>query len=136
MRKQLAVFIVRWALNSFGIWLAVKLFGTGYAPEEIDSGFGVFLIAGLVFSLVNTVLRPITIILSLPAILLTLGLFTFIVNGFMVYISLMLAPGLSMTFWYSVLAGMLISLINYVVSSLLQLNYEAADKKEKSNANS
>lgn len=124
------MFLLRWTLNAFGIWLAIKLFGTGYAPEDIDASIGVFVLAGLVFSLVNSVLRPIAIILSLPAILLTLGLFTFIVNGFMVYISLMLTPGLSMTFWHSVLAGMLISLINYVVSSLLQLNYEAAEKKE------
>jgi len=57
-----------------------------------------FLVAGLVFSLVNAVLKPIVTILSLPAILLTLGLFTIIVNGVMVYISLKLTPGITMTF--------------------------------------
>lgn len=129
MRKQFLVFLIRWLLNSFGLWLAVRLFGTGYGPTEIDNAFSVFLVAGLIFSVVNTILRPIVIVLALPAILVTLGLFTFIVNGLMVYLSLMLAPGLQMTFWYSVLTGIVLSLINYVVSSLLELRYEAARKE-------
>lgn len=129
MKKQFSVFLVRWLLNSFGLWLAVRLFGTGYEPVQIDNSFFVFLLAGLIFSLINSILRPIVIILALPAILVTLGLFTFIVNGFMVYVSLMLAPGLQMTFWYSVLTGIVLSLINYVVSSLLEIRYETARKE-------
>jgi putative membrane protein len=116
-------------LNSFGLWLAVRLFGTGYDIESIDAGIGGFLIAGLIFSIVNSVLRPVIIVLSLPAILVTLGLFTFIVNGLMVYISLFLAPGLQMTFWHSVLTGIVLSLINYIVSSVVELRYEAIRKE-------
>jgi uncharacterized membrane protein YvlD (DUF360 family) len=41
----------------------------------------------------------------------------------MVYISLMLAPGLHMTFWNSVLTGIVLSLVNYIVSSALELQY-------------
>jgi putative membrane protein len=110
-------------LNSIGLWVAVRIFGTGYGPTELVSSTSVFLFAGLIFSLVNTVLRPVVIILSLPAILLTLGLFTVIVNGFMVYVSLLLAPGLHMTFWNSVLTGIVLSLVNYIVSSALELQY-------------
>jgi putative membrane protein len=124
MRKQFSVFVFRWLLNSTGLWLFVQLFGTGFSYEQINNGFGVFLIAGLIFSLVNAVLKPIVIILSLPAILLTLGLFTLIVNGLMVYISLKLAPGLHMTFWYSILTGIVLSLINYIVSSALEIRRE------------
>ena len=129
MKKQFAVFLLRWLLNSFGLWVAVRLFGTGYQPSEIDAGLSVFLLAGLIFSLINSLLRPIVIILSLPAILLTLGLFTFVVNGFMVYISLMLAPGLKMTFLFSIITGIVLSLINYIVSSTLELRYETARKE-------
>lgn len=129
MKRQFAVFLLRWLLNSFGLWLVVKLFGTGYDPETLDAGFGVFLLAGLIFSVVNSILRPIVIVLSLPAILVTLGLFTFIVNGLMVYISLALTPGLQMTFFRSVLTGIILSLINYVVSSALELRYEAIRKE-------
>ena len=131
MRKQFFVFVVRWMLNSFGLWVAVKLFGTGYSDEAVTAGAGGFLLAGLIFSLVNTILRPIVIIMSLPAILVTLGLFTVIVNGLMVYLSLKLAPGLHMTFWYSVLTGMILSLINYIVSSALELQYGRRNQEEK-----
>lgn len=124
MKKQFFVFVLRWILNSIGLWIAVRIFGTGYSDSELATGVWVFLLAGLIFSVINSVLRPIVIILSLPAILLTLGLFTIIVNGFMVYVSLMLAPGLHMTFWNSVLTGIVLSLVNYIVSSALELQYE------------
>lgn len=132
MRRQLNVFIIRWLLNSFGLWLAITIFGTGLSDSEITAGFWGFLLAGFIFSVVNTVLRPIIVILSLPAILLTLGLFTIIVNGFMVWLSLQLAPGIQMTFLYSILTGMLLSLINYIVSSVFELNAlpEHAHNKE------
>lgn len=129
MRRQLSVFLLRWLLNSFGLWLAVRVLGTGYGPEVIDAGAGVFLLAGLIFSIVNSVLRPVVIVLSLPAILVTLGLFTFIVNGLMVWISLALTPGLQMTFWHSVITGILLSLINYIVSSALEMRYETIRKE-------
>lgn len=129
MKRQFTVFALRWLLNSFGLWLAVRLFGTGYEASTIDAGVGVFLLAGLIFSVVNSVLRPVVIVLALPAILLTLGLFTFIVNGLMVYLSLIITPGLQMTFWHSVITGILLSLINYIVSSALELRYEAVRKE-------
>lgn len=129
MKKQFVGFLIRWLLNTFGLWLAIRLFGTGLHPSEVDAGIFGFLFAGLIFSIVNSILRPIVIILSLPAILLTLGLFTFIVNGFMVYISLQLAPGIQMTFWHSVLTGIVLSLLNYIVSSMLELRYESVKKE-------
>lgn len=129
MKKQFVGFLIRWLLNTFGLWLAIRLFGTGLHPSEVDAGIFGFLFAGLIFSIVNSILRPIVIILSLPAILLTLGLFTFIVNGFMVYISLQLAPGIQMTFWHTVLTGIVLSLLNYIVSSMLELRYESVKKE-------
>lgn len=129
MRQQFAVFLIRWLLNSFGLWIAVRLLGTGYSDAQVDAGFWAFLFAGLIFSIINSILRPIVIILSLPAILLTLGLFIILVNGLMVYISLQLAPGLQMSFLNSILTGIILSLINYIVSSALELNY--ARKREE-----
>lgn len=129
MRRQFYSFVVRLLLNSTGLWLAVKLFGTGYT--ETPEGFVVFLLAGFIFSIINVVLKPILIILSLPALLVTLGLFMFIVNGFLVYISLKLAPGVSMTFWHSVLSGIVISLLNYVVSNVIDLQYVRSQEEIK-----
>ena len=129
MKQQFAVFIVRWLLNSFGLWVAVRLLGTGYSDAQVDAGYWAFLFAGLIFSIINSVLRPIIIILSVPAILVTLGVFILVVNGLMVYISLKLAPGLQMSFFYSILTGMILSLINYIVSSALELSH--GRKKEE-----
>lgn len=128
MKRQLSVFLVRWALNSLGIWVAVRLLGTGLDAIEPTATTGAFIIAGLIFSIVNTVLKPIVVILSLPAILLTLGLFTLVINGLMVYISLQLAPGLAMSFGSSILAGIILSLVNYIVSSALELRKLEGEK--------
>lgn len=131
MKQQFFVFVVRWILNSFGLWVAVRIFGTGYSDAELTAGAWAFLTAGLIFSVINSILRPVAIILSLPAILLTLGLFTIIVNGLMVYISLKLAPGLNMTFWNSVLTGIVLSLVNYIVSSALELQYARRQEERR-----
>ncbi len=120
MKTQFLVFLLRWVLNSLSLWLFVKLFGTGYSDDQINNGLWAFLLVGLIFSIVNAVLRPIVVILALPAILLTLGLFTLIVNGLMVYISFKIAPGVEMTFWYSILTGIVLSLINYIVTSAIE----------------
>lgn len=121
MKRQSATFLLRWILNSVGIWVAIRLFGSEIS--ELTSVW-TFVLAGLIFSLVNTVLKPVITILALPAILLTLGLFTLVVNGLMVYISLAIAPGLSMTFANSILAGIILSLVNYIISSALVLQRE------------
>lgn len=117
MSRRFSIFIVRWLLNSLGLWVAVRLLGTGYNDSMVGVGVAGFLTAGLIFSIINSIIRPFIIILSLPAILLTLGLFILVVNGLMVYISLSLVPGISMTFFNSILTGMLLSLVNYIVSA-------------------
>ncbi len=120
MRKQFAVFLIRWLLNSFGLWIASRLLGGGFNDTEATTT--TFLIAGLALSLANSILRPVVIVLSLPAILVTLGLFMLIVNGLMVYIALNLVPNLDISFFAAVLTGIIISLINYIISGFLELN--------------
>lgn len=121
MKQQFLTFVIRWILNAFGLWLAVLILGTGYTDMQLNDNAWLFLLAGLIFSVMNSILRPFVIILSLPAILLTLGLFTLVINGLMVYLTLLITPGLTMTFWNSILTGIILSLINYIVSSALEL---------------
>lgn len=128
MKQQFGIFLIRWILNSFGLWIAVRLLGSGASTVEISESYGIFLLAGFIFSVLNTLLRPVIVILSLPAILLTLGLFIIVVNGFMVWLALKIAPGIGMTFINAIFAGMLMSLINYIVSGSLELR--ALNKKE------
>jgi len=121
MKEQILVFIIRWVLSSFGLWIAVRLLGTGYENVEVTAGIGGFLFAGFIFSIVNSILKPLAVILSLPAILLSLGLFMLIVNGALVYISILLSPGISMSFFNSILTGIILSLINYIVSAAVEI---------------
>ncbi|NCU29657.1 phage holin family protein [Candidatus Saccharibacteria bacterium] len=133
MRRQFYVFLIRWAFNSFGLWVAVRIIGSDYSGSESLSTVAVFMIAGLVFSIANAVIRPIITILALPAISLTLGLFMLVVNGLMVYLSLALTPGLSMTFGDSILAGIILSLVNYIIDSALVVKHQGVTHKEDDN---
>ncbi len=120
MRRQFAVFVLRLLTNAFSLWLVAHLLGSHIDYD--GATFATFLLAGLVLSLVNTLVRPVAIILSLPAILLTLGLFMVVVNGFMVYIALNLVPHISISFLSSVVAAIIIGLINWAISGILELH--------------
>lgn len=119
MKQQFTFFLIRWLINSVAIWVAVVILATGDFATS-TAGLATFLLAGLVFSLVNVLLRPILVILSLPAILLTLGLFMLVINGIMVYVALALIPSIDITFVGAILAGMIVSLTNYVLSSIIE----------------
>jgi putative membrane protein len=129
MKQQFLVFLVRWLLNSFGLWVAFRLLGTGYENVDVTAGTWGFLLAGLIFSLINSVLKPLAVIFSLPAILLTLGLFMLVVNGALVYLSLAIAPGIAMSFANSILTGIILSLINYIVSAAVEVGGNRAGVK-------
>lgn len=124
MKQQILVFLIRWALNALGLWVAVRLLGTGYDNVDVTAGFWGFVLAGLIFSVANSLFKPLLVIVSLPAILLTLGLFTIIVNGILVYISLAVAPGISMSFGNSIITGIILSLVNYIVSVAIAVRSE------------
>lgn len=119
MKHQFAIFLIRWAATGFGIWVCIQLFNgiVSGANPTIWTYIG----AGLAFSIVNSLLKPIITILSLPAIVLTLGLFIIVVNGLMVYIALLLVPSLKLGFGQAILSGIILSLINYAISGLLDL---------------
>jgi len=124
MKQQFGIFLARWALNSLGLWVAVRLLGTGYDNVDVTAGFWGFVLAGLIFSIINSLFKPVLVIVSLPAILLTLGLFTLVVNGVLVYISLALSPGISMSFGNSIITGIILSLVNYIVSAMVEIRAE------------
>lgn len=126
MKRQFAIFLLRWAAMSFGIWVSVSVLGGVVSGSEPT--VWTYLGAGLAFSVVNTVLKPIVTILSLPAIILTLGLFVLVVNGLMVYIALLLVPSLQFSFVQAVIGGIFLSLINYVFNNILELKSHSRSK--------
>lgn len=124
MKQQFLLFLVRWALNALGLWVSVRLLGTGIDDVDVTAGFWGFVLAGLIFSLANSLLKPIFVIVSLPAILLTLGLFIIVVNGVLVYITFAVSPGISMSFGNSIITGIILSLVNYIVNAAIEIRAE------------
>jgi putative membrane protein len=116
-------FLIRWLVSSLGLWIAAGFLG---GSISYDDKFAVIVIAGLVLALINTLLKPILIIASLPAILLTLGLFTIVINGLTVFIASKLYTPLHITnFWAAIFAGIIIGLVNYLVTAILKDNHES-----------
>ena len=110
-------FLVRWLVCSLGLWIAAGILSSGITYGSI----GVIIIAGLVLAIINAVLRPILIILSLPAILFSLGLFMIVINGFTVFLASKFYTSLHVTnFWAAMLAGIIIGLVNYLVTAILE----------------
>lgn len=116
--SQVGRFVLRWFVCSLGLWVAAGILG-----ERINYGsrIGVIIVAGLLLAVVNAVIKPIVIILSLPAILFSLGLFMIVINGLMVLlVSKLYAPLHVTNFGAAMLAGMVIGLVNYLVSTILE----------------
>jgi putative membrane protein len=111
-------FLLRWLVCSVGLWIAAAFLG-----RSIDYGHSAFVIivAGLILAVINTVLKPMLVILSLPAILFSLGLFMIIINGVTVFIASKVYHPLHITnFWAAVFAGIVIGLVNYLVTTVLE----------------
>lgn len=113
------LFVLRWVVNAFGIWLTIRWFGTGYEGANFVSVAGVFLTAALILALLNFFIKPIISIISLPITIVTLGLFTLIINGLMVYIALKLTPDITITFGTAIIAGIIIGILNFAVNAIV-----------------
>ncbi len=107
--------ILLWILN------ALALLAVAYLLPSIQlASFGSALLAALLLGLVNTVLRPLLLLLTLPATLLTLGLFVFVVNGLLFWLAGSLLDGFVVAgFWSGVFGAVLYSLFSSILSSLL-----------------
>ena len=105
-------FAVRWLLNAAALYVAAWLL-TGITYGD---SWWTLLIAAAVFTLVNMWLRPVVRLLSLPFIILTLGLFLFVVNVLMLYVTDWLVPDFEIeSFGAGVLAAIVVSLVNWAL---------------------
>jgi putative membrane protein len=117
-KTPLMRFLIRWLVCSLGLWIAAGLISDSI---HYTNGVEVLVIAGLLLAIINTILKPILIIFSLPAIVLTLGLFMVLINGLTVFLVSKLYTQLHVTnFWSAIFAGMVIGLVNFLVSAILR----------------
>lgn len=119
MNKSLLTrFAARWLVSSLGLYVATLILGKG----NFSVGSNVLpqiLIAGLILSLVNMALKPLLIILSLPALILSLGLFMLVVNGLVILIVSWLDSAMYVkNFGIAVVVGIILGLVNLLVTTL------------------
>ena len=116
IKKQIALFLLRWLVSSTAMWICITWFGT--ITEGAETVW-IFIAAGLIFSLANTIVKPILTILALPFIILTMGIFVLILNAIIVSLTIWLIPGVQMTFPAAILSSIVISVINLLVNLLV-----------------
>jgi putative membrane protein len=113
-----AYLLLRLLVNALSIAVIAR-FLPGIHVASSDPAAFVFI--GLVFGIINTLLKPIITLLTCSLVVLTLGLFILVINGLMLWLTAALLPNLFQieNFWWAILGGVIISLINMVLESLI-----------------
>jgi putative membrane protein len=116
-------FILRWAINAVALYLAVLLLpgiDLASAPTSI-------IWLALIFGLVNALARPLISILTCPLIILTLGLFTLVINTFLFWLTSVIGQsfGIALTisdpvWWNAFLGGLVVSIVSVVLTLMLK----------------
>jgi putative membrane protein len=108
-------FIIRVLAAALGFWIASKIVH-GVRVDGLTS----LLLAGLLLGIVNALVRPVLVILTLPLTILTLGLFLLVVNGVTVWIVTLFIHGVHIRGpWQAIFTALIISVTSWVVSGLL-----------------
>ncbi len=107
--------LVHLLLSALLLWLVSQLVSGIHI-----SSFGTAVLAALVLGLVNFLVRPLLILITLPITVLTLGLFLIVINALMLLLTAALVPGLQIAgFGAAVLGGLLLGLFNLLASALM-----------------
>ena len=119
-------FAIRFIVNAVAIWVAALLLDGLHLAEGEDTGTQVLIVAvvALVFTLVNMIVKPLVKLLSFPLYILTLGLFSLVVNALMLmlagWISTSLGFGLEVEgFWWAVAGGLIIGIVSWALTLVL-----------------
>jgi putative membrane protein len=119
-------------MRLLAVWLinTVSLMAVAYLMPTISvASFGAALVAALVLGLVNTIVRPILVLLTLPATLLTLGLFIFVINGLLFWwVGTFVQGFVVMGFWPGVLGALLYSIVSSLLAHLILPHGKPAGK--------
>jgi putative membrane protein len=109
-------FVVRLAITALGLWAADAVV-RGFRIE----GWQNVVIAALLLGIVNALVRPVIVLLTLPLTLITLGAFLVVVNGISLAIVAWLVPGVSSAgLWPAVLAALIVSVVSWFASAFVR----------------
>lgn len=108
--------ILTWLISAIAIFLSAWL-----APGATISSFGAALLVAIVLGAVNSFIRPAVLFLTLPINILTMGLFTLIVNTAMVSFVAFIMPGFSLAgFWTAFIFAIILSAVTWLIEGLLK----------------
>jgi putative membrane protein len=110
-------FVMRVVINTLALWLVSALFPSLIYFQQ--GGAADYLIAGLVLGLVNAVLRPILVVLTLPINVLTLGLFTLVINAIVLQLVAAWTRLETGGFLEAIIASLVLGVASTVISSIL-----------------
>ena len=114
-------FLIRLLVNAAALWVATQLVpGVAYSGGPLP-----MLAVALVFGVVNAILRPIAIVLTFPILIVTLGLFTFVINGVMLWLTSSLSDALGLGFrvsgfWAAFWGALVVTVVSWALSMLLR----------------
>ena len=117
IKNQILVFLLRWLVSSAGMWLVINLYGS--IDNNVHGGFWLYVVAGLVFSLVNSIVRPLVVVMSLPMIIFSMGIFTLIINIAMMALAIWILPGVHIDFLGAALGALTMSVVNWLVNLIV-----------------
>jgi putative membrane protein len=111
-------FVLRVAIVALGLWLATQILdGLNF------DGPVTLLVAALLLGIVNAIVRPIAVVLTLPLTLLTLGLFLLVINAAMLGLVALLLSGFQISgFWTAIGGALIVSVTGWIASGLIGNN--------------
>jgi putative membrane protein len=124
-------FLLRLLINAVALlvtaWVVPGIHLGAAGPHPTTNDWVTLLMVALIFGVVNAVIRPILILLSLPLEIITLGLFIFVINAFMLLLTSWIAQGMGLgfrvdKFLAALLGALIISVVSFVLSHALTRN--------------
>lgn len=112
----MTAFVIRWLVTTIAVLVAAHLIpGIGY------DGWGALLGASLLLGIINAFVRPILLLLSLPFIIVTMGLFIFVVNALLLLLVSKIVPAFHVAgFWSAFFGAIIISVVSWILSSFFR----------------
>jgi putative membrane protein len=123
-------FFIRWVINAVALYVAVLIVpGINFGGEWTD-----LLWVALIFGLLNALVRPLLKLLTFPLIILTLGLFTILINAVMLLLTSRIGQSFNLDFsvdgfWTALLGSLVISLVSVVMSTILREDRKSRKSK-------
>lgn len=106
-------FAINWLVNAGALYVTAWL-----VPGIVVQGTGALFLAALVIGLINAVVRPVLLVLTLPISVITLGLFYFVLNGLLLYLAALVTPGFHLSGFLAAVIG---AVVMSIVATLLHL---------------